>query len=242
MIIYIGEFIGTALFILVGLGASCHAYYYPEEKKLNRLVLMSIGWSIAYVIPVLAFGEGNGPHLNPGITLALAYFELFDIRFVLGYVICQVAGALAGCIIFYICFFGKINDVRDAERQLKMFCVWPEEKNVVLNFIKEFVASFVWLFGLLGISQVYGIRTEVMYIFYVIIFVGVGFAFDLSSVALNPIRDVIPRLFHLIMPMKEKGKNHFWYIIITIIAPIAGCFLAVYLNQILPWDSAISRG
>lgn len=239
MIIYIGEFIGTTIFILAGLLISSNIYSLKGESKLLKLFLTSLGWALAYLIPSLAFGEVSGPHLNPALSIALTFVNLFEKRFVIGYIISQTAGALLACIIFYICNFSKINAESD-EDKLKMFTVAPDSKNVVVNFIREFVATFLLVFGLLGITQVYGIRTEIIYIFYVAVFMLVGLAFDFTTVATNPIRDLIPRIFYAIMPIEGKGKVRFFYFIITIIATVLGAILAAKLMYTLPWDTKIS--
>ena len=244
MIIYYAEFIGTFMFMFIGLAITTMAYYHFSDNDGQALILTSLGWSLAYFLPCIAFGEASGPHLNPALTIALVIYGSFDSLFMWGYMIMQAVGSLFGIVFFYIIFYDKLVKIDDFEYKAKCFCVVPNHKNIVVNVICEFMASFMFVFGILSIAQVFGIRTEIIYIYVLIIMITIGVIFDYTSVALNPFRDLLPRLLYMILPMGQKQKiklSFVFYVIVTMIIPILGATAGALLYKFLPWDSKIAH-
>lgn len=244
MIIYYAEFLGTFIFMFIGLSITTVAYYHFKENELQALLLTSVGWSLAYFLPCVAFGEASGPHLNPALTIALVVYGSFDSLFMWGYMIMQVVGALFGTVFYYIVFHDKLVDIDDLEKKAKCFCVITNHKNIVVNVICEFMASFMFVFGILSIAQVFGIRTEIIYIYVLLIMTTIGIIFDFTSVAINPFRDLLPRLLYLILPMGQKQKlkpGFILYVIVTMIIPVVGAVAGALLYKYLPWDSKIAH-
>ena len=243
MIIYYAEFLGTFIFMFIGLSITTVAYSYYDEDELKALMLTSVGWALAYFLPSVAFGEASGPHLNPAITIALVVGGMFESLFMWGYMIMQAVGALFGTIFYYIIFHDKLVDI-DLEKKTKCFCIIPNHKNIVVNIICEFMATFMLVFGILSIAQVFGIRTEIIYIYVLLIMITIGLIFDYTSVALNPFRDLLPRILYLILPMGQKQKlkpGFIFYIIVTMLIPVIAAICGTLLYNYLPWDTKITH-
>lgn len=244
MIIYYAEFLGTFIFMFIGLSITTVAYYHYRDNDLQALFVTAIGWALAYFIPSIAFGEASGPHLNPALTIALVVGGLFESLYMWGYMIMQLVGTLFGTVFYYILFHDKLVAIDDLEKKAKCFCVVPNHKNIVVNIICEFMASFMFVFGILSIANVFGIRVEIIYIYILIIMTTIGIIFDLNSVAINPFRDLIPRLLYLMLPMGQKQKvkpSFVIYILVTMIIPVAGAVAGSLLYKYLPWDSKVTH-
>ena len=244
MIIYYAEFLGTFIFMFIGLSITTVAYYYFKENELQALLMTSIGWALAYFLPSVAFGEASGPHLNPALTIALVVYGGFDSLFMWGYMIMQVVGALFGTVFYYIIFHDKLVGIDDLEKKAKCFCVIPNHRNIVVNVLCEFFASFMFAFGILSIAQVFGIRTEIIYLYVLLIMTTIGIIFDYTSVALNPFRDLLPRVLYMILPMGQKQKlkpSFVLYVIVTMIIPVIGMVAGALLYKYMPLYSKIAH-
>lgn len=244
MIIYIGELVGTAMYILMGLSINYIAYTKSNKNQLGTLIFVSFGWAIAYFIPSIAFGDVSGPYLNPALVMSAVSIRLFEERFMWGYVIVEVVGAIVGVLLFYGINYEKLNNISVEEQKADIFFTTPKSKNIVFSIISEFVATFFIAFGIFSIGQVYGIKVEIVYLYVILIMALIGIIFDYNSVSTNPLRDIIPRLFYVILPMGRKSKinlKDFIYSVITIFVPILAAYSAAFFYKILPWSSAMAH-
>ena len=109
MIIYYGELIGTIIYMFIGLSATLTAITSKKDKELSKLLFISTGWALGYLLPSLTFGEVSGPHLNPMITISLVVIKKFEMRFMWGYMIMQCLGSIIGFLLFFVVNSDKIK-------------------------------------------------------------------------------------------------------------------------------------
>ena len=173
MIIYIGELVGTMMYMFLGLSINYIAYTKETKGKLGTIIFISFGWAIAYFIPSIAFGDVSGPYLNPALVMAAVNSKLFEARFMWGYIIVEVVGCILGVLLFYGVNFENLKNITK-EQKTDIFYTTPKSKNIVFNIISEFVATFFIVFGIFSIGQVYGIKVEIVYLYVILIMALLG--------------------------------------------------------------------
>ena len=237
MLPYISEFLGTMILILLGCGVCCNVNLDKSGMKGGGTVQITFAWGLAVLVPAFIFGEASGASFNPALTIALAVDGSFDWAMVPGYIIAQVAGAFVGAILVYILFKGQFDATEDAGTKLGVFATGPSVPNTALNFLSEAIGTFVLVFAIKGIGNVTGIATGVdkLFVFGIIVSIGMSLG-GLTGYAINPARDLGPRLAHAILPIKDKGSSNFGYgLIVPIFGPIVGAIVAVLLYGAIPW-------
>ena len=205
--------------------------------KGGGTVQITFAWGLAVLVPAFIFGEASGASFNPALTIALAVDGSFDWAMVPGYIIAQVAGAFVGAILVYILFKEQFDATEDQGTKLGVFATGPSVPNTALNFLSEAIGTFVLVFAIKGIGNVTGIATGVdkLFVFGIIVSIGMSLG-GLTGYAINPARDLGPRLAHAILPIKDKGSSNFGYgLIVPIFGPIVGAIVAVLLYGAIPW-------
>lgn len=237
MLPYISEFIGTMLLIILGCGVVANVNLNKSGMKGAGSIQITIAWGLAVMIPAFIFGEASGASFNPALTLALAVDGSFPWNRVAGYIIAQVAGAFVGGCIVYLLFKGQFDATDDPASKLGVFATAPSTDSLWLSFLSEFVGTFILVFAIKGISNVTGIAMGVDKLFVFAIIVAIGMSLGgLTGYAINPARDLGPRLAHAILPIKGKGDSNWKYgLIVPIFGPICGALCAVLVYGLIPW-------
>ena len=188
------------------------------------------------MVPAFIFGAASGASFNPALTLALAIDGSFDWALVPGYIIAQFAGAFCGAILVYILFKGQFDATDDPGTKLGVFSTAPSVPNTGLNILSEAIGTFVLVFAIKGIAQVDGIAggLDKFLVFGIIVSIGMSLG-GLTGYAINPARDLGPRLAHAILPIKGKGSSNWGYGIVTLVGPVIGAIAAVLLYGAIPW-------
>ena len=151
-----------------------------------------------------------------------------------GYVIAQLAGAFVGASIVYLLFKGQFDATEDPGTKLGVFCTGPSIPNTGLNILSEAVGTFILVFAIKGIGNVTGLSTGVdkLFVFGIIVSVGMSLG-GLTGYAINPARDLGPRLAHAVLPIKDS--NFSYGLVVPIVGPIIGAIVAVLLYGAIPW-------
>lgn len=238
---YICEFVGTFLLLLLGNGVCANVNLTKSGFKGGGLGIITCAWGLAVMLPAFVFGAYSGAHFNPALTIGLAVGGLFPWDMVPGYCIAQFLGGFCGGALVSILFHEQFAATEDQATKLGVFCTAPAVRNLPLNFLSEFVGTFVLLFTILGISSAAGLNPAPgkglavglsnLYVFGIIVSIGQSFG-GLTGYAINPARDWGPRLAHTIMPIPGKGSSHWGdYAIIPLIGPICGAIAGVLFYQ-----------
>lgn len=237
MLPYIAEFIGTMILILLGDGVVANVTLNKSGMKGAGSIQITIAWGLAVMLPAFIFGSASGAHFNPALTIALAADGSLAWSLVPGYIIAQMAGAFVGACLVYILFKGQFDATEDSGTKLGVFSTGPSVPNTGLNILSEAIGTFVLVFAIKGLAQVPDLNDGVgkILVFGIIVSVGMSLG-GLTGYAINPARDLGPRLAHALLPIKGKGSSNFGYgLIVPIIGPILGALAAVLVYGLIPF-------
>ncbi len=200
-------------------------------------IQITFAWGLAVMVPAFIFGAASGASFNPALTLALAIDGSFDWALVPGYIIAQFAGAFVGACLVYILFKEQFDATDDPGAKLGVFSTGPSVPNLPLNILSEAIGTFVLVFAIKGTGNVAGLGDMGLnYIFVFAIIVSVGMSLGgLTGYAINPARDLGPRLAHAVLPIKGKGDSNWSYGVVTLVGPIVGAIVAVLVYGAIPW-------
>jgi len=222
---YLGEFIGTAFLILLGDGVVANVILKGTKGNSSGWIVITVGWATAVLVPALMFGVISGAHFNPALTIALAAAGKFSGAKVFGYIVAQFLGAMVGAFLVWLMYKDHFDATDDPGTQLGVFSTGPAMRNYGLNLISEIIGTFVLLFALTsGIAQNGAGGTGAFGVWAVILTIGISLG-GTTGYAINPARDLGPRIMHAILPMKGKGSSDWGYAWIPVIGPVIGGLL-----------------
>ncbi|MGC4016491.1 MAG: MIP/aquaporin family protein [Luteolibacter sp.] len=244
---YLAEFVGTAILILLGNGVVANAVLTKSKGNNGGWIVITAGWALAVGLAVYATARISGAHLNPAVTLALAATGGFSWAEVPGYIASQMGGAIAGSVLVWLSYLSHWEATEDKGAKLACFCTAPAIRSTVPNFITEFIGTGMLVFAVMAIGKVNagapaaagdamaGLAATWWSPLLVAITV---FSIGLSlggptGYAINPARDLGPRIAHAILPVANKGDSDWGYAWIPVIAPIAGGIAAGFLFKAL---------
>jgi len=237
MLPYIAEFLGTMLLILFGDGVVANVTLNKSGMKGAGSIQITFAWGLAVMVPAFIFGAASGASFNPALTLALAIDGSFDWALVPGYIIAQFAGAFVGACLVYILFKEQFDATDDPGAKLGVFSTGPSVPNLPLNILSEAIGTFVLVFAIKGTGNVAGLGDmglNYIFVFAIIVYVGMSLG-GLTGYAINPARDLGPRLAHAVLPIKGKGDSNWSYVVVTLVGPIVGAIVAVLVYGAIPW-------
>lgn len=232
MNVYLAEFLGTLILILLGNGIVAGALLRGSISENSGWLTIVIGWGLAVTLAIFAVGNISGAHINPAVTIALAYAGDFPWDRVGGYVLAQLGGAFTGAVLVWIHYFHHFRQTENQTSKLAVFSTVPAIRNVFSNLISEILATAVLVLGLLFIGAnkfAEGLNPLVVGLLIIAIGLSLG---GTTGFAINPARDLGPRIAHFILPIEGKGKSDWSYAWIPIVGPIIGGLLGamVYLS------------
>ena len=225
----LAEFFGTMILILLGDGVVAGSVLNKSKSQSSGWIVIASGWAMAVMLPAFIFGAISGAHFNPALTIALAVVGKFPWAQVPGYVIAQMLGAMAGATLVWLAYLEQWKVTDDKPGKLAVFCTGPAIRKYSSNFITEVIGTFVLVFVILGIGGVTaadGIPTFVVGG----LILGLGLSLGgPTGYAINPARDLGPRIAHALLPIAGKGDSDWSYSWVPVLAPIVGAILAALL-------------
>lgn len=227
---FIAELVGTALIIVIGDGIVANVLL-PQTKGNNGgLVSIVLGWAFAVFVGVYATASSSGAHLNPAVTIGLASIGKFSWALVPTYLLAQLLGAMLGAFIVWMIYKDHFNACTNPADQLGVFSTSPSIKNKTQNFITETLATFVFILGILLIHPAEGNIGALSALPVALLVAAIGFGLGgPTGWAINPARDLGPRIMHYVLPIKGKGGSDWDYAIIPVVGPIIGGILAAFI-------------
>lgn len=237
---YVAEFVGTALLLLLGNGVVANVVLRQTKGHAGGWIIITAGWGLAVFTAVACVEQYSGAHLNPAVTLGLAVAGSFEWTEVAAYIAAQLVGAMFGAALVFGFYYPHYAVTDDPGAKLASFATGPAIRSSVNNLYCEMVGTFVLLFGVLlatkpGFNLELGPQSMQVP-------VGLGslgalpvglivFAIGLSlggttGYAINPARDLGPRIAHAILPIPGKGDSDWGYAAIPVVGPLLGACLA----------------
>jgi glycerol uptake facilitator protein len=223
----VAEFMGTALMVALGNGSVANVELKGTKGFHGGWILIGFGYGIGVMIPAMMFAGISGAQINPAMTLALAVNGQFPWAEVFPYVLAQMLGGIFGQACIVAAYKPYYNHTTNAESILGTFSTIDNEHSQLNGFINEFLGTFVLVLGAVALTaDKIDLRAD---------FIGLGFLVmalvvslgGATGPALNPARDLGPRLLHAILPLQHKGSSQFSYSWVPVVAPILGGICAV---------------
>ena len=233
----IAEFIGTFLLVLLGNGVVANVLLKDTKGHNGGWIVISLGWGLGVFVGVAVAGPVSGAHINPAVTVGLSAAGMFPWSKALVFIAAQMAGAAAGALVVWLFYRHHFNRTEDASLQLACYCTSPAIRRFGNNFISELVGTFVLIFVILYIAEPalaiggdieakLGLGTlGALPVALLVTAIGLSLG-GTTGYAINPARDLGPRIMHAILPMEHKGKSDWSYSWIPVIGPIAGALVA----------------
>ncbi len=233
MSIYLAEFLGTFLLLLIGGGVVASIVLKggkAEDSGWNTIV---VAWGLAVAFAIYAVGSISGAHINPAVSLSLAFVGEFAWAKVPGYILAQVLGAFSGATLVWIYYIPHWSKTEDKVAKLAVFSTVPAIHSPIHNFVSEMIATAFLVFSLLFIGAnefTEGLNPLVVGALIIVIGFGLG---GTTGFAINPARDLGPRMAHFFLPIHQKGDSGWNYAFIPVLGPVLGGFLGASLYEML---------
>lgn len=228
---YLAEFFGTMLLVILGDGVVAGVVLKGSKSENAGWLAIVVGWGLAVTLAIYAVGHMSGSHLNPAVTIAFALNGDFPWSDVIGYIAAQMTGAFTGAIIVWLHFLPHWKRTDDQGAKLSVFCTAPAIRNTFSNLVSEIIATAVLILVLLFIGTrefTEGLKPIVVGLLIVSVGLSLG---GTTGFAINPARDLGPRIAHAVLPIFGKGPSDWNYAWIPVIGPILGGILGVYVFQ-----------
>lgn len=232
------EFLGTLVLILLGDGVCCATSLNKSKAQGAGWVVITLGWGLAVMCGVFIAGPYSGAHLNPAVTLGFAIAGQFDWCAVLPYIAAQMLGGFAGAVLVYIFYKDHFDATDDQATKLGVFCTAPAIMNKGRNFFCEALASWLLVFVILALGTKENLPEvgmgELGAFPVTMLIVAIGMSLGATTgYAINPARDLAPRIAHAVLPIKNKGGNGWDYSWVPVAGPILGGLLAAFTYMLI---------
>lgn len=228
------EFIGTAILILFGDGVVASNCLKKSKGENGGWVVITIAWGLAVMLGVFIAGPYSGAHLNPAVTLGLAAAGTFSWSLAVPYIVSQMLGGFVGAVLVYAFYKDHYDATFDPAAKLGTFCTIPAIRNYGRNLFSEIIGTFVLVFVILALAT-RGNTPELgmgaigaFPVSMLIVALGMSLG-GTTGYAINPARDLAPRIAHAVLPIKGKGSSDWAYSWVPVLGPIIGGFLAAAL-------------
>lgn len=238
------EFLGTLVLVLLGDGVCAGCTLEKSKAKNAGWIVITLAWGFAVMCGVFIAGPYSGAHLNPAVTLGLAIAGNFAWSGVLPYIVAQMAGGFAGALLVYVFYYDHFKaTTQNPDGLLTIFCTMPAIEHKSVNFISEVIATFLLVFLILALGTIGNaasfsgetVGTGSLGAFPVTcIIMALGMSLGgTTGYAMNPARDLGPRIAHAILPLSCKRDSGWDYSWVPVLGPLAGGILAAALYLIV---------
>ncbi len=238
---FIAELLGTALLITLGCGVVANAILKGTKGEGGGWIVITTAWAFAVFVGVVVAGPYSGAHINPAVTVGLAVAGAFEWADVPSYLLAQLLGAMIGATLIWIMYKDHFDITEDKGVKLGVFSTIPAIRNYPSNIFSEVLGTFVLVFTVLFFTDASMLATEEVIglgslgaLPVSLLVWGIGLSLGgTTGYAINPARDLGPRLIHAILPIKDKGSSDWGYSWIPVLGPILGGMIAGALYLVL---------
>jgi glycerol uptake facilitator protein len=222
--IFGAEVIGTGLLILLGDGVVAAVLLNHSKAQNGGWIVITFGWGMAVMVAVFAVAQFSGAHLNPAVTLGLAIEGSTAWGDVPEYIAGEFVGAFIGATLVWLSYLDHWRETEDPGLKLAVFCTAPAIRNTVANIVTEIIGTFLLVFGVLAIFANEATAADALgglLVGLLVLAIGLSLGGP-TGYAINPARDLGPRIMHAILPIPGKGGSDWSYAWIPVVAPIIG--------------------
>ncbi|MBM7411010.1 glycerol uptake facilitator protein [Clavibacter michiganensis] len=235
-VIFLSETVGTALLVLLGCGVVANVALIKSKGLAGGTLMVNFGWGLA-VFAGVTVSYASGAHLNPAVTLGLlAAGKIDDVASVPVYILAQMVGAIIGAVFCWLAYKQHFDEEPDAATKLGVFSTGPSIRNYAWNLVTEIIGTFVLVIVILGFSLANNPDADAATpaglsalgaVPVALLVVGIGASLGgPTGYAINPARDLGPRIAHAILPIKGKGSSDWSYAWVPVVGPAIGGVLA----------------
>ncbi|WP_324679537.1 MIP/aquaporin family protein [Hymenobacter sp. GOD-10R] len=233
----VAEFVGTAVLILLGDGVVANVVLTDTKGHNSGWMVITTAWALAVFVGVVIAGPASGAHLSPAVTVGLAVAGKFAWALVPKYIAAQFAGGFVGAVLVWVLYKDHFDRTSEAGLKLAVFCTGPAIRNHPLNLLNEIIGTAVLVLTVFYIAgaEITSTHTPVglgsvgaLPVALVVWVIGLGLG-GTTGYALNPARDLAPRLAHAVLPIRGKGTSEWGYAWIPVVGPLLGAILAAVL-------------
>lgn len=228
-----GEFIGTMILILLGDGVCAAVNLNKSKAQGSGWIVIAFGWAMAVTMAVFIAGFMGPAHLNPAVTLAMAMTGAISWSLFVPFILAQLLGALVGAILVWLAYLPHWSETKDQGAILGTFATGPAIRNYPANVITETIGTFVLVLALLAFGKTdFAGGTNVFAVGALILAAGLSLGGP-TGYAINPARDLGPRIAHQLLPISTKGTSDWPYSWVPIVGPMIGAVIAVLVFNVM---------
>jgi len=238
MTAFLGELVGTAILIIIGGGVVAGVTLNKSKANGGGWVVVTLAWGLAVTMGAFAVGNYSGAHLNPAVTFAFAITGDFPWKDVPTYILAQMLGAIVGATIVFFHYLSHFKATADQATKLGVFATIPAIRHTFSNLLSEIIGTFILIFGLLFIgANKFAEGLNPLAVGLLIVAIGMALG-GTTGYAINPARDLGPRIAHFILPIPGKGNSDWGYAWIPVVGPLLGgalgglTYKALFLGEV----------
>lgn len=230
---FLGEVIGTMILIILGGGVVGGVVLNKSKAQNSGWIVITLGWGLAVAMAVYAVGNISGAHLNPGVTIGLAMIGSFAWAEVPAYVFAQLLGAFLGAVIVWLHYLPHWKETEDQGAMLAVFSTGPAIRSYAANLVSEIIGTFVLVLAILFIgANEFTQGLNPLIIGFLIVSIGLSLG-GTTGYAINPARDLGPRIAHFVLPIAGKGSSDWSYAWVPVVGPIIGGALGALFYKVV---------
>ncbi len=230
---FLGEVIGTMILIILGGGVVGGVVLNKSKAQNSGWIVITVAWGLAVAMAVYAVGGVSDAHLNPGVTIGLAVIGSFPWADVPGYILAQMLGAFLGAVLVWLHYLPHWKETEDQGAKLAVFSTGPAIRSYAANLLSEIIGTFVLVLAILFIgANEFTQGLNPLIIGFLIVSIGLSLG-GTTGYAINPARDLGPRIAHFILPIAGKGSSDWSYAWVPVVGPIIGGALGALFYKVV---------
>lgn len=230
----VAEFIGSSLLIIFGNGVVANVVLNKSKGQNSGWIVIALGWSMAVFIAVYCVGQYSGAHLNPAVSLALAIAGKMPWSALPAFWAAQLMGCMTGAMVVWTIYKDHFAQTTGADDIQACFCTKPAILNYTQNFITEALSTAIFIFGVMMLTKAEVGLGSLDALPVALLVLGIGLSLGgPTGYAINPARDLGPRIAHAFLPIQSKGDNGWSYSWVPVAGPMAGAAAGCFLYQLI---------
>ena len=238
---FLGELIGTMILVTLGCGVVGGVVLNKSKSQDSGWIVITLGFGLAVAIAVYAVGGISGAHINPAVTVGLAAIGAFPWANVPAYIVAQLIGAIIGAVIVYLNYLPHWDKTSDKEQKLVIFSTAPAIRKPLSNLVSEMIGTFLLVLGILAIgANEFTEGLNPLIVGFLVLSIGLSLG-GATGFAINPARDLGPRIAHFFLPISGKGSSDWRYAWVPVVGPLlGGVFGALFYQQVFSGVNSVA--